>query len=152
MTRTINEIYTERFGTLVVDEDDLIRIVEPMPGLDGLDVVVLVPVDEDGIFVWVQSAAPPDVAFLAVNPFLFHPDYQVDVDDGAGSALGSQAGDEMIVYTLVTIRGSIATTNLAAPLIVNARTRRAMQLILDGWPLRAPLDTTGATGSTEVQR
>jgi flagellar assembly factor FliW len=141
MTMTIVSFETERFGTLEVSPDEVINVVDPMPGFAGLDAVLLIPVDDHGIFVWVQSASPPDTAFLAANPFVFHPDYEIEIGDETGELLETEPGDDIAVYTLVTIRGGEAATNLAAPFIVNTRSRRAVQIILDAdWPLRARLE------------
>jgi len=151
MTLTMHTIETQRFGTIEIGAEETIRVVEPMPGFGELEMVALIPADEAGIFVWFQSATPPDVAFLAVNPFLFHPGYDIELGNDAMELLEAEQDDEVVVYTFVTIRDSQATANLAAPFIVNARTRRAMQVILDGdWPMRAPLDfRTSPAGTSE---
>ena len=141
MTITALRVETERFGTIEVADGDIIRLVAPPPGFSTLHEAVLLPIDDTGIFVWVQSVSGDDIAFLAVNPFVYHPGYDVQVPTSDAERLDARPADELVVYTLVTIREGAPTTNLAAPLVINARNRRGLQVILEAdLPLRAPLD------------
>ena len=55
------------------------------------------------MFVWFEAADPADVAFLAVNPFVYFPTYDVPLNDAEEAALEVEPGDELVVYCFVTI-------------------------------------------------
>lgn len=137
---------TTRFGTLHVGPSERIEVVQGLPGFPGLRELVVVPVDEHGLFAWLQACDQADVAFLAVNPFAYFPDYDVELDDTTAGTLEAAHGDELVVYSLVTVHreeGRI-TANLLAPIVINVTRRRANQVILVGdHPLQAPLPEVG---------
>jgi flagellar assembly factor FliW len=126
-------------------DDDLpvISFVEDVPGLPGLSQCVLVALDDDAMVFALRSVLDPDLRLLVVAPGAFFPDYSTEVADEVVEVL-DLASDEQPLVLLVVNPGSglaDATANLAAPILVNARTRRAVQVLqADGnLPLRAPL-------------
>jgi flagellar assembly factor FliW len=78
-----------------------------------------------------------------VSPGLFFPDYAPFIDDAVRIALDIQEPDELVLLLLVHPAATLAdtTANLLAPVVVNARTGRAAQVVVGDWslPLRAPL-------------
>ena len=83
----------------------------------------------------------PDFVVVAPAPFL--PDYAPVIDDETAERLDLQGEDAPLVLLVVTLRDrpEEATANTLAPLVVNARTRNAVQVVLNGQPysLRQPL-------------
>jgi flagellar assembly factor FliW len=71
--------------------------------------------------------------FLVVPPVRFFPDYAPEVDDEAVADLDIASADDVLVLCVLTAGTSLAdtTANLAAPVLVNTATRRALQVILD---------------------
>jgi flagellar assembly factor FliW len=128
----------------MTDEDlPVITFVEDVPGLPGLSQCVLVSLDDDAMVFALRSVLDPDLRLLVVAPGAFFPDYSTEVADEVVDVLDLVA-DELPLVLLVVNPGSglaDATANLAAPILVNARTRRAVQALqADGdLPLRAPL-------------
>lgn len=120
-----------------------IELVEGMPGFPDLRVFALVGLDELGLLYALRSLENPDVRFLVVPPAPFFPDYVPEVDDSSCERLGLEAAEDALVLLVVTPgeRPEDATANLLAPLVLNARTRAAAQVVLPGvdLPLRAPL-------------
>lgn len=124
----------------------VVTIGQAMPGFPDVSELAIVPVDEYGMFVWLSAPEHTEVAFLAVNPFLFFHEYDVYLTDADELLLGVEPGDELIVFCLVTVERETAqaTANLLAPLVVNTTRERALQVILEGdHPLRAPLVVPG---------
>ena len=56
------------------------------------------------------------------------------VDDEILKPIGEFIADELLVLTTVTVPKNIEqlSVNLKAPIVINARTRQAVQLIVDG--------------------
>lgn len=112
------------------------------PGFPSLSELTISAVDDHALFAWLQSPGDDGVAFLAVNPFVYFPAYDVDLGDADQAALRMEPGDELIVYCLVTMdrRHRRASANLVAPVVINVTRGRMRQVILEGeHRLRAPL-------------
>ena len=128
----------------------VVTIGQAMPGFPDVTELAVAPVDEYGMFVWLSSTEATEVAFLAVNPFPFYPDYEVQLSDADEELLSVEPGDELIVFCLVSVERDAATptatANMLAPMVLNTTRSRALQVILEGdHPLRAPLIVPGGT-------
>jgi flagellar assembly factor FliW len=81
------------------------------------------------------------VRFLAAVPTAFFPEYAFELDEAECADLGLRDESDALVLVLLTLGREPASTtaNLLAPVVVNARTRAAAQVILSGtdWPVRA---------------
>ena len=133
-----------------MDDDDLpvISFVEEVPGLPELSRCVLVTLDDDATVFALRSIAEPELRLLVVAPGAFFPDYSAELENEVMTAL-ELGSDEQPLVLLVVNPGSAlteATANLAAPILVNARTRRAVQALQTDTELslRAPLLSTSA--------
>jgi flagellar assembly factor FliW len=119
-----------------------IEFVSDMPGLPGMSRCALVRLDEVGALYRLQSLLDPDLRLLVAAPPVFFADYAPQIDDATASSIGLESADDALVLVVVTTGGSAAeaTANLLAPIIVNSRTRRAVQVLqLEDLPLAAPL-------------
>ncbi len=83
-------------------------------------------------FMWLQSDEEKSLAFLVVDPFMFRPDYEIDVDDKSLSGIGIEDPSDVIVMVIVTIpgNGQPITANLQGPLVINKKNGQAMQIVL----------------------
>ena len=126
------------------DAVQALGFTESLPGFPGHRDYVLVPADPSGQVYWLQSVAPDGPRFLAVPAACYFPDYAPAVPHAACEELGLGDVADADLYCLVTVPdGDIAaaTANLRAPVVVNAVTSRARQVVLaDGrHPIRRPL-------------
>ncbi len=134
-------------STIVLDvPDDGLQLLDGLPGFPQVRGLRLDTVDEYGIFVRVIDARDERLWFLAVNPFVYFPDYEVTLDEEDQTLLEADADNELIVFCLVSVDradGSM-TANLMAPLVVNVTAFTARQVVLDAdLPVRAPLPMPG---------
>jgi flagellar assembly factor FliW len=129
MTLMMEPVMTE---TDTVDVP-VIELVHPMPGFPDSRQFALVELDEDGVLCALRSLEDPDLRFLVVPPAPFFPDYAPEVDDMVVTDLGIGSADDALVLLVLRAGESLAdtTANLLAPVVVNRRTRRAVQVILD---------------------
>ena len=125
-----------------VEELPELSFVRPLPGFGDLRRFVLVelPAGEGALFE-LRSLEEPAVRFLAAVPTAFFPDYAFDLGEDDCAELGLTDEADALALVLLTMGQDAAATtaNLLAPVVVNARTRQAAQVILSGsdWPVRA---------------
>lgn len=92
---------------------------------------------------FLQAEARPEISFVCMDPAGVKPDYAVALSDEDAQLLAIREPGDAMVLTLVVIPEDPRrmTTNLAGPLVVNARTRTGLQVILnaDVHPLQYPV-------------
>jgi len=97
----------------------------------------------DGGVFELRGLGEHDPVFLVVAPAPFLPDYAPIIDDETVERLGLRGQEDALVLLVVTLRDRPEDTsaNTLAPLVINARTRDAAQVVLTGQPfsLRQPL-------------
>ncbi len=128
------ELETTRFGTIKVEEDNIITFPEGLVGLSQYKRFVLIPHGEETPFCWLQSVDEPSFALLVIDPWFFRPDYEVVLSDSDAERLQMQEETPKAVFATVTIppgRPELMTANLLAPLVLNLSARCGWQVILD---------------------
>ncbi|NPV28891.1 MAG: flagellar assembly protein FliW [Firmicutes bacterium] len=128
------QVKTSRFGVLEVAPERMIRFPRGMVGFPDLKEYFFVPVPESTVFAWMQARDEPDVAFLMVDPFVFFPDYQVELSEGVCNFLQLENPGDATLLTVVTIppqgvKGM--TTNLLAPVVINHAKGLGQQVVLE---------------------
>ncbi len=129
--------------TTMTLEIPVIDLVHPLPGFPGRSRFALVQLDDDGLLCQLRCLDDPSLRFLVVPPAAFFPDYAPTVSDDVVADLEITSSDDVIVLLVLNAGHSLqdTTANLMAPVVVNASTRRASQVILDDpmLPIAAPL-------------
>jgi flagellar assembly factor FliW len=94
-------------------------------------------------FSLLTSIEDPDTGFVVVEPWVFYPDYEFDLDKGTSERLGLSEPGDSLVLCVVTLGEAAedATVNLLGPIVVNRYTHEACQAVLDPslFNVRAPL-------------
>ncbi|HVV35373.1 MAG TPA: flagellar assembly protein FliW [Acidimicrobiales bacterium] len=136
-------VTTERFGDLDVAADRVLSFPDGLPGFADAHGFVLVDVQDNEAFFWLQSTEDPGLAFLCAIPWLFFPEYAPEVPDDDQTALELETAEDAMVLTILTVHReeSYVTANLLGPVVVNQRTRVGRQVVLfgDDYPVQAPL-------------
>ena len=130
----MKKINTVRFGELEIDEEKIVRCEDGLPAFEDEHEFLILPYESDSPYTFLQSAKTPELAFLLAIPFVFFPDYEFQLDDDVAKKLDIQSADDILLYVLLTIPGGrIAdmTANLMAPLVINKRTFRGKQVVLE---------------------
>ncbi len=136
------EIQGTRFGVLEFDESEVIRLEEGLLGFPLSRRFLLFPYGENSSFFWLQSVDEPEIAFIVINPFDFFSDLEFVVQDGDAEAIGLARGEDVEIFTLVTIpegRPEEMRTNLAGPVVVNVTNRQGRQVLIKEYSPRQPL-------------
>jgi len=118
-----------------------LSMVEPLPGLPGRAGYDLQALDDLGVLFAIRSdpSDGPQIRLFLVSPHVFFPSYSptIPVD-----ALGERTDDQVLFVVVhpADVEGEVPTANLLAPLVVDAVTGHAAQVVLEGdHPLRAPV-------------
>ena len=94
-------------------------------------------------FAWLQSIRETQTAFILINPYLFRPDYVLDIPDDDYASIGTPAEEDIIVFVIVTIPeySDKITANLQGPLIINRPQRIGIQSISQNpdWSTKHPI-------------
>ncbi len=133
-------IETRDFGKMEVDEKDIITFIEPIFGFEDNRRYVLLEHEElNPHFVWLQSVDEPMICFVLANPRELVPDYKVVLPPESAEELGEGSA---LYFVLTVIRDPYydSTVNLKSPIVINTKTGKAMQVILEeAYPIRQPL-------------
>jgi len=129
----MRRINTVRFGEVEIDENKLLTFDEGLPGLDEYKVYAVLRFDESEPIAWLQSIDNARVCLPIIDSFLVFPDYAFDIDDAEAEGLDVSNPEDLQVVSVVVIPDRIEdmTANLAAPIVINMRSGKAKQVILN---------------------
>jgi flagellar assembly factor FliW len=144
------KVATKAYGLIDVDERQKIIFPQGLFGFEALHSYLLLDAERQP-FYWLQSTDVEQVAFVLVSPFLFRPDYELNISNEELAEIGIHSPEKALVFSIVTIPadGSPMTANLQGPLIINRDTRTGKQAILSDtrWKIKhdimAELAATG---------
>ena len=129
------KINTLRFGEIEIEQERIFEFTLPIIGFNELKKFVIVDLNKEGIFKWLQSTEDPALAFPIVSVFSLNIDYTIDLPDNVVENLNITDVNSLLVMNIASIpqdnpQGS--TLNLLAPLIFNLDNHLAGQIILSG--------------------
>ncbi len=125
---------TRNFGSIEVDEREVLEFEEGVPGFEETRKYVLIGTeDENSPFRWLQCLDNPGLAFALIDPFYVVNDYEVEITDEVKEMLQIEDEKDVLVYSIVTIPEDISkmSMNLRAPVVLNINRKRGAQVILD---------------------
>ncbi len=125
------EIKTKTMGLVQIEKEQVIELVNGFYGFEKFHQFALLDSEKEP-FLWVQSLEDENLAFIVIDPFLFRPDYELDIDDELLKPIEAESPTDILVFALVTIppTGVPITANLQGPLIINKKNKKGMQAIM----------------------
>lgn len=134
------ELATTRFGTITVDDADIITFTQPIIGFQNFRRFTLLPGPEGSRVHWLQSVDSGELAFILIDPREVVPDYTADLSQHELIEMAVKSVEELDIYTLVVVPSdpSQTRTNLKAPVLINPLQRLGKQTILERstYPIR----------------
>lgn len=128
------KINTRMFGEIDIDEEKIINFDLGIIGFDFLKKFTLIhdEDEEDNSVIWLQSLDEAAFAMPVMNPLLAMDNYNPSVEDELFKNIGETDGD-IIVFVTLTVPDKIEnmTVNLRAPIIINPKTRKGCQIIVE---------------------
>ena len=107
----------------------------PIIGFNEQSKFVLIDLNKDKFFKWLQSVEEPSLAFPVVSVFSLGVEYSIDLSDNVVEKLGITSIEDLLVMNIASIpqeNPQGTTLNLLAPLVFNLENQLAGQIILTG--------------------
>ena len=123
-------IESGHLGPVEVDDDAVVEFPAGIIGFPDQRRYAIVAAEDSGLYSWLQSVDEPDLAFLAVVPAPFFPDYAPVIPDEDCASIGLTDPDYAQVLCLLTVGDDAITANLLGPIVLNVRNRTARQVVL----------------------
>jgi len=133
------KIKTTRFGNISIKDEEIIQMPFGMLGFPDQKRFAILEHHESSPFFWYQSVDDPALAFVITNPFLFKPDYAIDLEEifKDMSWNGDTKGHHVALYIIANIpqgQPHKITGNLIGPLLINNKVRQAVQMVIANSP------------------
>ncbi len=153
-------VESQRFGTVDIDEADLIQFPAGIIGFPGEHHFVMMQMRENAVVGWLQSVTSPWFALPVVSLDVLDLDMShfnlVDIAKQAGLAGREDSIAVMIVLNVSVLAG--ASVNLVAPIVVDADSRTGAQILLDAarystqepFVVRPGAEAAAAAGTGEI--
>ena len=129
------KINTVRFGDIEIDENRIFEFVLPIIGFNELKKFIILDLNKDNFFKWLQSVEDPALAFPIVSVFSMDVDYSIDLPDNVVESLKIKDVESLLVMNVASIPQNNpqgTTINLLAPIVFNVEELLAGQVILSG--------------------
>ena len=107
---------TRHFGEIEIDEENIILFEEGLPGFNHVRKFIIL--DKSGgkdthgtndiaepvsPFEWFQCVDEPTLAFVIVNPFVFKPDYDIELSNEIIEHLEIEKEEDVALYSIVVV-------------------------------------------------
>jgi flagellar assembly factor FliW len=127
------KVLTKACGAVEIDERQRITFPVGIYGFEKFREYALLDANQQP-FYWLQSLDVQDLAFILINPFLFRPDYRLDVDDRELESIGLAKAEDALIFAIVTIPTLTGpmTANLQGPIIINRVNQLGIQVVVRG--------------------
>lgn len=130
------KVHSQRFQTeLEFDDSLVIQMPQGLLGFPESKRFCILELDHEGSpFKWFHDIDDTSIALLITDPYQFFPSYKPHLVEKHMTELGiANVEDDLMLFTIVKVTkgGREAFTNLRAPVLVNATTKQAKQIILE---------------------
>ncbi len=130
------QIKTKYFGDINLTDEKIITMERGLFGFEeNKRYTILYDCEKEGgtSISWFQSIDEPMLALPVINPLLVKEDYNPVVEDELLSGIGEITEENLVILLTMTVPRDIKemSVNLKAPLIINADTRKGVQLIVE---------------------
>lgn len=129
------KINTVRFGEIEIEKERIFKFALPIIGFNELRDFVILDLNKDSFFKWLQSVEDPALAFPIVSVFTMKLDYSIDLPDNVVEILKIKNVESLLVMNIASIPQDDphgTTINLLAPIIFNLDELLAGQVVLSG--------------------
>ena len=130
------KITTRVFGEIEIDDNKIIHFPSGIIGFPEMTDFALVYDEEKGKDTpirWLQSVQEAGFAMPVMDPLLVAKDYNPEVEDDHLIPLGEMTAEDTLVLVTVTVPKDLTkmSVNLQAPIIINAESKKATQIIVN---------------------
>lgn len=116
----------------------IVTMPDGLPGFEQCRRFIVVESDVLRPFTCLQALDEPKPSFLTLDPRRIVDGYTMTLGESDRARLDAQDEDSLLWLSLVRVEEDSASVNLRAPVAINARTMRGVQVI----PAESPYSTT----------
>ncbi len=129
-------VRTRCFGEVDLPEEKILTFDRGMIGFEEYKrYTILYDCEKEGKnnISWLQSVEEPGLAFTVISPTVVMEEYNPIVEDELLKDIGDLTEENLVILLMMTVPGDLKemSVNLKAPLIINADTRKGVQLIVE---------------------
>lgn len=126
-------VRSTRLGDMELSEEQVLYFPHGLPGFLEEREFAYLPHQENNPFTFLQSVTEPDLTFIIVEPFPFFQDYEFELPDELVQELDCSEENPPQIMNIVSVPDSPEemTANLLAPVVINCRARKAIQVVLE---------------------
>ncbi|MEP0814633.1 MAG: flagellar assembly protein FliW [bacterium] len=130
------QFQTARFGEITIAPEDIFDFPFGLIGFPEYRRYAIYREEKLAPFMWLQSLEEPRLCFFVVEPFLFFPDYEVNVKLDRVMESEFASVSDLLVLGIVNIAPEFtdSTVNLLGPLVLNKIRRVGYQFVMDDSP------------------
>ena len=128
---SVMTVNTLRFGTVSYDDGDLLFFPRGIPAFEDSHKWILAG-SEDSAIRWLQNIEDGNLALPVTSPDAVRPDYNAKIPDDELKLIGTENFAELAFLIVLTVPEGAPwnmTANLRAPILINLRTHKAVQVI-----------------------
>ena len=127
------EVMVKGVGLVDVSKEQIITLKDGFFGFEEFHDFALIN-SEVPPFFWLASVDEKGPTFVLIDPFIFRPDYEIDLNDEVLEQLELKSPTDALIFALVTVsRPEIPpTANLQGPLVINRKNKKAIQVVAGG--------------------
>jgi len=132
------QVNTTRFGTIEVEEKELISFPWGLPGFEHLKSYILLEY-KNGPFQWLQSVEEPSVAFVVCAPDFL--DMSYSAPDAKKKLIKLEHDDDLVVLNIVSFNREKRAIrfHVKSPLLFNVAARIGYQWTMEADELKSHL-------------
>jgi len=138
------KIQSTILGRVEASESEILTFENGLPGFENERNFIVLSIEGNEVYQILQSINSKEVGFVTANPYLFISDYTFDLDESTVEVLDIESEEDIMVLTIVTVKEpfNTSTVNLKAPVIINTKSKKAKQCILENtdYPIRYAID------------
>lgn len=127
---------TKFFGEVELDDDKVLDFPNGIIGFENFTKFAIM-YDEDNTaetrISWLQSLEEPVLALPVIDPLAIAEEYTPMIEDELLAPLGNAADEDLLFLLAMTVPSDMTkvTANMKAPFIINAVTKKGVQLIVE---------------------
>ena len=127
------DINTRDFGIVQVEDDAIYEFEDGLYGFeDNKKFAIFAQAFDDFSFLYLQSVDSMIPCFLVFEPWELHPDYQPVLSKEDMEICQADDIDDLIFLVIASVPSTIEnlSINIKSPVVLNPKTRKARQVIL----------------------